>query len=81
METSIQEKETTLKLLDNHLDFLSRIYKECYHQKGRGALILYPFHIENVPQLSCIDYNTRDQSLNLFDNKKSRKDIAKLIDS
>jgi hypothetical protein len=81
METSIQEKETTLKLVNNHIDLLSILYKECYLQKGRGALILYPFRVENIPQLSCIDYNTRDQSLDLFDNKKSRKDLAKLIDN
>jgi hypothetical protein len=58
MEKSIQEKETTLKLIDKHLDLLSKLYKECYLQKGRGALILYPFHVENISQLSCIDYNT-----------------------
>ena len=81
METSIQEKETTLKLLDKHLDFLSRVYKECYLQKGRGALILNPFHVEDISQLSCIDYNTRNQSLELFDNKKSRDDLVKLIDN
>ena len=81
METSIQEKETTLKLIDEHLDLLSKLYKECYLQKGRGALILYPFHVENIPQLSCIDYNTRNQSLDLFDNTKSRKDLAILIDN
>ncbi len=81
METSIQEKETTLKLVNNHIDLLSILYKECYLQKGRGALILHPFHVENIPQLSCIDYNTRDQSLDLFDNKKSRKDLANLIDN
>ena len=81
MEKSFQEKGTTLKLVDKHLDFLSGIYKECYLKKGRGALILYPFHVENISQLSCIDYNTRDQSLDLFDNKKSRKDLAKLIDN
>ena len=81
METSIQEKETTLKLIDEHLDLLSKLYKECYLQKGRGALILYPFHVENIPKLSCIDYNTRNQSLDLFDNKKSRKDLAILIDN
>ena len=81
MEKSIQEKETTLRLIDKYLDLLSKLYKECYLQKGRGALILYPFHVENIPQLSCIDYNTRNQSLDLFDNKKSRNDLAKLIDN
>ena len=81
METSIHEKETTLKLVNNHIHLLSILYKECYLKKGRGALILYPFHVENIPQLSCIDYNTRDQSLDLFDNKKSRKDLANLIDN
>jgi hypothetical protein len=39
---------------------------ECYFQKGRGAIILYPSHIDNVHQLSCIDYNTEDESLDLF---------------
>jgi len=79
MESSIQERENTLKIIDKHLNFLSRIYRECYLQKGRGAIILYPFHVENVPQLSCVDYNTKDESLDLFDNRKSREDIAKLI--
>ncbi len=81
METSIQEKENTLKILDKHLTFLSRIYKECYLQKGRGAIVLYPFHVENIPLLSCIDYNNKDQSLDLFDNRKSRKDLSKLINN
>ena len=81
MESSIQERENTLKIIDNYLNFLSRIYRECYLQKGRGAIVLYPFHAENVPRLSCVDYNTKDQSLDLFDNRKSREDLAKLIDN
>ena len=75
MESSIQERENTLRQLDKHLDFLSRIYRECYLQKGRGAIILHPFHVENIPQLSCIDYNNKDQSLDLFDNRKSRNEV------
>lgn len=81
MDTSIQEKETALKLINEHLGSLSITYRECYLQKGRGAIILHPFRVKNIPQLSCIDYSTRDQSLDLFDNKKSRKDLAELIDS
>ncbi len=80
MESSIQERDNTLKILDKHLNFLSRIYRECYLQKGKGAIVLYPFHVENVPQLSCVDYNTKDESLDFFDNRKSRKDIAALIE-
>ena len=81
MKSSIQERENTLKIIDKHLNFLSRIYRECYLQKGRGAIIFYPFHVENVPQLSCVDYNTKDESIDLFDNRKSRKDIAELIEN
>lgn len=81
MKSSIQERENTLKIIDKHLNFLSRIYRECYLQKGRGAIILYPFHAEDVPQLSCVDYNTKDESLDLFDNRKSREDIAELIEN
>jgi len=81
MESSIQERENTLKKLDEHLNFISRIFRECYLQKGKGAIVLYPFHIDNILQLSCIDYNTKDQSLDLFDNRKSCKDLEKLIDN
>lgn len=81
MESFIQERENTLKTMEKHLNFLSRIYRECYLQKGRGAIVLYPFHVENVPQLTCVDYNTKDESLFLFDNRKSRNDIAVIIDN
>ena len=81
MELSIQERENTLKIIDKHLNFLSRIYRECYLQKGRGAIVLYPFRVGNVSQLSCVDYNTKDESLDLFDNRNSRKDIAELIEN
>jgi len=52
MESSIQERENTLKILDKHLKYLSKIFRECYLQKGRGAIVLYPFHVENIPLLS-----------------------------
>ena len=43
--------------------------------------MLYPFYVENIPLLSCIDYNNKEESLDLFDNRKSRKDLLTLIDS
>ncbi|NOR26439.1 MAG: hypothetical protein GQ542_19035 [Desulforhopalus sp.] len=77
----IQERENTLKKLDEHLNFISRIFRECYLQKGKGTIVLYPFHVDNILQLSCIDYNTKEQSLDLFDNRNSCKDLEKLIDN
>ncbi len=79
MKLTIQERERTLDKLNNHLEFISRLYKKCYLQKGRGAIVLYPSHVDNIHQLSCIDYNTEDESLALFENIKSRGDLRKLI--
>ena len=42
---------------------------------------MYPFLAENILLLSCIDYNNKDQIIDLFDNRKSREDLSKLIDS
>ena len=81
MESFIQERDNTLKKLDEHLDLLSKLFRECYVQKAKGAIVLQPFPIDSILQLSCIDYDNKDQSLDLFDNKKSRKDLEKLIDN
>jgi len=75
MESSIQERDNTIRKLDKHLNFLSRIFRECYLQKGIGAIVLYPLRADDTLQLSSIDYRTKDQSLDLFDNRKSRKDL------
>jgi len=77
----VQERENTLKKLEIHLSFLSGLYKKCYLKKGRGAIVLYPFHVDNITELSCIDYNSKDQSIDLFDDRNSRKDLDKLIDN
>jgi hypothetical protein len=81
MKLSIQERESTLEELEKHLEYISRMYKECYLEKGRGSIILYSFHVNNIKQLSCIDYNTEDESLALFEDKKSRSDLRKLINN
>lgn len=81
MESSIQERENTLKKLDKHLSFISKIFRECYFQRRRGAIVLYSFDVDNILQLSCIDYNTKEQSLDLFDSSNSRKDLETLIDN
>lgn len=81
MKSPIQERESTLDKLYMHLEYISRLYKECYLQKGRGAIILYPSHVDNIHQLSCINYNTEYDSLALFENNKSRGDLRKLINN
>jgi hypothetical protein len=82
MESLIHKQvKETLKKLEKHLSFLSKTYRECYLKKGRGAIVLYPFHVENITLLSCIDYHNKEESLDFFDNKKSRKELADLINN
>lgn len=81
MESIIQERENGLRLLDKQLFHISNVFRENYLKKGRGALVVYTFILETNHQLSSIDYNTKDESIDLFDNEKSRKDLKKLIDN
>jgi predicted transcriptional regulator len=81
MEQIIQERENALKILDKQLYHLSNVFKKSYLKKGRGALVVHIFILESNHQISTINYNNKNESLNLFDNKKSRKDLKKLIDN
>lgn len=81
METAIQEREKALNILEKQLYQLSTVFKESYLKKGRGALVVHTFLLESNPQISSTDYNNKNESLALFDNAKSRKDLKELIDN
>ena len=80
MESSIQERENALAILDRKIYQLSKIFCECYLKKGRGSLIAHTYLIEEGYQLSHIDFHSKKESMDLFDNEYSRLKIATMID-
>ena len=81
MEASLKERDDTLIKLEKQIPRVSNVFRECYLKKGRGALIVYTSLLNIGHKLSDIDYNTKSESLFLFDNKKSRKELSVLIDN
>ena len=81
METAIQEREKSLKILEKQLYHLSNIFRESYLKKGRGALVIPTCLLDGDPQISSTNYNNRNESLALFDSANSREDLKKLIDN
>jgi hypothetical protein len=81
MSSIVHERDEALELVQEQLPQLSSIYKECYLSKGRGALVLHSFMLQEKHKISAIDYNTKDQSLDLFDNISSRSKLRDLIDN
>jgi len=81
MDSSIQERENTLKILEKQLYQISNTCRKSYLKKGRGALVVHTFLLERNHKLSSIDYNNKDESLDLFNNENSRRKLEKLIDN
>jgi len=81
MEASIQNKEKALETLTKQIYHLSTVFRESYLENGRGALVVHTFLLEKNHQVSSTDYRTKKQSLFLFDSKKSKEDLQKLIDN
>jgi len=75
------ERDRVLRLLEPQLPQLSKLYRDSYLKKGRGALVLHTSMIESNFSIGEIEYNTRKKSLDLFDNVVSRTALRKLIDN
>ena len=74
------ERDKALSLLDDQFPQLSKLYRECYLSKGRGAIVLHTSVLKGNRETGEIAYNTKEESLDLFDNVGSRSDLRKLID-
>ncbi len=79
MKPNVLEKDRALSLLEKQLPQLSKLFNECYLSKGRGAIVLHTFMLEKNREIGEIAYNTKNESLDLFDNVSSRAELRKLI--
>jgi exonuclease V gamma subunit len=80
MPETIQEREDALLTLEDHIYELSKLFRESYLSTGRGALIVYTDILESGHRPSSIDYNRKEESLELFNAKNSKAQLAKMID-
>jgi hypothetical protein len=74
------ERDKALSILGKDLVHLSKLFKECNLEQGRGALLLHTRLIlePTVPNKS--DYRTKEEIVDLFEDKKSRSEIAIMVD-
>ena len=79
MKPNITERDRALSFLEEQLPQLSKLFNECYLSKGRGAIVQYPFMLEKNHEITEFAYNTKNESLDLFDNASSRDELRKLI--
>ena len=78
---SIVERDRVLGLLEQRLPPLSKLYRDSHISKGRGALVLHTSAVERNLSISDVDYNKKNESLDLFDRANSRSELRKLIDT
>ena len=73
------ERDKALSILGKDLTHLSKLFKECFLAQGRGALLLHTRLIleSTIPNKS--DYRSKEEIVDLFEDKKSRSEIALMV--
>ena len=79
MKPNATERDRALSLIEEQLPQLSKLYRECHRNKGRGAFVLHTLMLEKNQEIGEIAYNTKNESLDLFDNVSSQAELRKLI--
>ena len=79
LKSAIEHREKALICLQEDIHFLSTLYRKCYRNYGRGALLLYTHALEKGCRPSKVDYRTDNEALDIFDDPDSKSDISQLI--
>ena len=74
------QRDEALLILDANLAQLSRIFGECYNEMGRGAMLVYASDVIKGRLPNKYDYRTKDEILDVFDDKDSRASLEEMID-
>ncbi len=73
------ERENALSILESNIAVVSKLYRECYLKHGRGSLLVYCHSTMAGHLPTTNDYRTKEEILDIFDNPKSKKSLANLI--
>ena len=74
------ERDQALSVLGSNLKKISKLYKECYLSKGRGALLLYAQDVIRVGMPNDKQYRIKEELLDVFDSPDSQAEIVEMVD-
>ncbi len=75
-----EEREAALALLEPNMFQISRLYRECYLNQGRGGLMLYSDSVIDDHTPASHDYRNTEELVELFDEPFSKQRLTGLID-
>jgi hypothetical protein len=79
--SAITHRDQALSILDSKLALLSKLYKECYLLKGRGALLVHASDVVERGLPNEHYYRTKEEILDVFDAPNSHAQLEEMIDN
>ena len=58
---------------------ISMLFKTCYVKNGRGALVLYTHDVIEKRIMNEINYNSKEDAIDLFDDENSRSQLEAMV--
>lgn len=74
-----KQRDQAILILDSNLAKLSKLYKESYLSKGKGALLIYATDVINNGAPNKGAYRTKKEILEVFDTPTTSAKLAKMI--
>jgi len=78
--SAINQRDKALSILNSNLAQLSRLYKECFLEMGRGAMLVYASDVVKGRLPSKYDYRNKEEILDVFDAPTSHAELEEMID-
>ncbi len=75
-----EETNIAIKSLEDNIFQLSKLFRECYLEHGRGAFILYADTLKKGILPFAEQYNTKEDAVDLFDDANSRVSLSNIIE-
>ncbi len=79
MKLAIEQRDKAVLHLAQNNQLISDLYRKCYKNIGRGALMLYTNIVVDGIHPDELDYRTKNEARELFDNPKSKSELSQLI--
>jgi hypothetical protein len=76
-----QQRDQALRILEDNLPKISKLYKQCYLSTGRGALLVYASDVIKRGVPNEHDYRTKEEILEVFDAPQSYSQLKEMIEN